>query len=97
MRHYSIKPRTRKYFKGYGFLSFTRNLSNKYGKQLLDTASKKKNHKEAKTTGQFLGNKITDAVAKSCDDKIVKTKPVEETIIPPEEREEILNELKQVL
>ena len=57
----------------------------------------KKNHKEAKATGQFLGNKITDAVAKSCDDKIVKTKPVEETIIPPEEREEILNELKQVL
>ena len=28
----------KKYVKGYGFLSIGRNLSNKYGKQLLDTA-----------------------------------------------------------
>ena len=32
MKRYSIEPRTRKY----GVLSFTRNLSNKYAKQLLD-------------------------------------------------------------
>ena len=32
---------TRKYVKGFGFLSFPRNLSNKYGKKLLDTATKK--------------------------------------------------------
>ena len=38
MPHYFIKPRRRKYAKGYG--SFARNLSNKYGKQLLDTATK---------------------------------------------------------
>ena len=31
MTRYSIEPRTRKYVKGHGFLSFTRNLSNKYG------------------------------------------------------------------
>ena len=36
MKRYSIEPRTRKYIKGYGVLSFTRNLSNKYAKQLLD-------------------------------------------------------------
>ena len=36
----SIEPRTRKYVKRYGFLSFARNLSNKYGKQLLETATK---------------------------------------------------------
>ena len=36
----SIEPRTRKYVKGYGFLSFERNLSNKYGQQLLDAATK---------------------------------------------------------
>ena len=35
---YSIEPRTRKNVKGYGFLSFARNLFNKYLKQLLDTA-----------------------------------------------------------
>ena len=35
-----------------------------------------------------MGNKITD--------KIVKPKHVEEINIPPEKREEILNELRQV-
>ena len=40
MKRYSIESRTRKYFKRYGFLSFTRTLSNKYGKELLDTATK---------------------------------------------------------
>ena len=34
MTRYSVEPRTRKYVKGYGFLSFARNLSNKYGKEL---------------------------------------------------------------
>ena len=37
---YSIEPRTRKYVKEYEFLSFERNLSDKYGKKLLDTATK---------------------------------------------------------
>ena len=39
MQQYSIEPRTRKYVKGYEFLSFARNLFNKYGKKLLDTAT----------------------------------------------------------
>ena len=29
--------------KGYGFLSFVRNLCDKYGKKVLDTATKKQN------------------------------------------------------
>ena len=37
---YSIEPRTRDYVKGYGFLSFGRNISNKHRKQLLDDAAK---------------------------------------------------------
>ena len=48
MQRYSIEPRTRKYVKGYGFLSFER----EFRKQLLDTgldavktASKKVVHK----------------------------------------------------
>ena len=64
MRQYSIEPRTRKYVKGYGFLSFVR----KYKKQLLDkgldplkTACKTAAHK----TGEFLGNRIVDAVRRS--------------------------------
>ena len=31
---YSLKPRDRIYVKGYGFMSFARNMSNKYGKKL---------------------------------------------------------------
>ena len=84
-------------------MSLARNLSNKYGKGLLDTAtktapdalkspSKKAVHKAAEATGEFIGNEIAD--------KIVKPKPVydensintEKIIIPPEIREEILNE-----
>ena len=79
MRSYSIEPRTRKYVKGYGFLSFTRYLFNKYRKPLLDTATKKELdtlktaskkvvHKPAEATGEFIGNKIAD--------KIEKPKPV---------------------
>ena len=56
MGQYSVKLSTRKYVKGYGFLSFAR----KYKKQLLNTelnalksASKKVVHK----TGEFIGNK----------------------------------------
>ena len=41
---YSIEPRDRIYVKGYGFLSFAKNmgksLSNKYGQKILDSAKK---------------------------------------------------------
>ena len=37
---YSIEPRERRYVKGYGFLSFARNLNNKYGQKLADSAKK---------------------------------------------------------
>ena len=37
---YSIEPRDRVYVKGYGFMSFARSMSNKYGKKFVDTAKK---------------------------------------------------------
>ena len=37
---YSIESRERRYVKGYGFLSFARNLNNKYGQKLADSAKK---------------------------------------------------------
>ena len=92
MRGYSTEPRTRKYVKGYGFLS----LARKYRKQLLDTgldASKKVVHK----AGDFLGNKIADTVTNSKDDNIDKQEHVEEIISPPEKRNEILNKLRKLL
>ena len=93
MTRYSIESRTKKYVKGQVFLSFAR----KCKKNLFDTklyslknASKKVVHK----TGEFLRNKIAEAVTNSYNDKIMKANPVEEIIIPPEKREEILNQIK---
>ena len=40
MTRYSTEPRTRNYVKRYGLLSFWRNLSKKYSKKLMDTATK---------------------------------------------------------
>ena len=37
---YSIELTDRIYVKGYGFLSFAKNLSNKYSQKLLDSAKK---------------------------------------------------------
>ena len=39
MRH-STEPKYRKYVKGYGFFLFARKFGDKYGKKLMDTASK---------------------------------------------------------
>ena len=36
----NYRTKKKKYIKGYGFLSFAGNLSNKYGYHLLDTATK---------------------------------------------------------
>ena len=37
---YSTEPKYGKYVKGYGFLSFARKFGNKYGKKLMDSATK---------------------------------------------------------
>ena len=37
---YLLEPQYRKHVKGYGFLPFTRKLGDKYGKKLMDTATK---------------------------------------------------------
>ena len=74
---YSIEPRDRVYVKGYGFLSFAKNigknLSNKYSQKLLDTAkksttdaiktaSKRAFQKTADATGGLINNKIADKI-----------------------------------
>ena len=40
MTHYSIVPRTTKYFKEFGFLLFVRNLPKKYGKKKFNAVTK---------------------------------------------------------
>ena len=37
---YSTQSKFRKYVKGYGFLSFARKFGDKYGKKLMNTATK---------------------------------------------------------
>ena len=37
---YLTEPRFIKYVKGYGFLSFAKKFGDKYGKKLMDTATK---------------------------------------------------------
>ena len=37
---YSLEPTYRRYVKGYGFLSFARKFRDKYGKKLINTATK---------------------------------------------------------
>ena len=70
---YSTEPRFRKYVKGYGFLSFAKNFGNKYGKKLMDTAtktgidaaktaSKRVVQKTAETARDLVGNKIADKI-----------------------------------
>ena len=84
---YSIEPRDRIYVKGYGFLSFTKNmgksLSNKYGQKLFDsakksttdaikTASKRAIQKTAEATGDLIGNKIADKITSVSKKKSAK-------------------------
>ena len=70
---YSLEPRDRVYVKGYGFMSFARSMSNKYGKKLVDTAKtsatdaiktafKRAKQKTAEATSDLVGNKIAGKI-----------------------------------
>ena len=84
---YLIEPRDRIYLKGYGFLSFAKNmgksLSNKYGQKLLDsakksatdaikTASKIAIQNTAEATGDLIGNKSADKITSVSKKKSAK-------------------------
>ena len=77
------------------FLSSTRNLSDKSGKKLLDTAtktgldavktaSKKVVHKTAEATGELIGNKVAEKIVKPTTVPDEDSGNVEEIVIPPE-------------
>ena len=101
---YSIEPRERRYVKGYGFVSFARNFSDKYSKSLMDkgfdvsktfakTAGKKILKETAKATGDLIGN--TSASKKSYDE--VNNEIPKERYISPQERQKVIDELKLAL
>ena len=78
MWRYALEPGTRKYIKGYRFVSFAENTKKLFDRRLgyLKFASKKAVHK----TGEHLGNKIADSVTKSNDNKIKKHEKKEEML-----------------
>ena len=95
---YSTEPKYRKYVKGYGFLSFARNVGDKYGKKLMDsatktgidaakTAFKQVVKKAAEAAGDLIRNKVADKMT-----SLGKTKSKEkgderqEIYIPPEKK-----------
>ena len=102
---YSIKPRFTKYVKGYGFLSFARTFGDKYGKKLMDTATKagidavktackRVVQKTAEATGDLAGNKIADKITSIDNSKQKeKTNKAKEIYIPPEKRQQIIDDL----
>ena len=63
------------------------------GLDATKTASKKLVHKAIEATGEFIGNKIAEKIVKPD----ANLKIVEEINVPPEKREEILNELRKVI
>ena len=114
---YSTEPRDRVYAKGYGFMSFARSMSNKYGKKFVDTAkksatdaiktaSKRVIQKTAEATGDLVGNKVADKIT-SVSKKSAKKLPTIDVdaelttppnrYISPEERQQIIDELRLVL
>ena len=87
---YSIEPRESRFVKGYGFMSFARNFSDKYSKSLMDkgidvsktfakTARKKILKETAKATGDLIGNKIADKItakpSKKSHDEVINGIP----------------------
>ena len=61
---YLLEAKYEKYVQGYGFLSFVRKSGDKYGKKLIETATKTGINaaKTAKAAGDLIGNKIADKI-----------------------------------
>ena len=109
---YSIEPRDRICVKGYGFLSFTknldRNLSNKYGQKLLNSAkksttdaiksaSKRAIQKSAEETGDLIGDKIADKITNASKKSTVDCKNLNVERDTPKERYISPNERQQII
>ena len=81
-------------------MSFTRKSGDKHGKKLVDAATKtgidaakttSTKTKTAEVTGGLIGNIIADEINSVSK---TKSKEKEEIYIPPEERQQIIDDLK---
>ena len=103
---YSTKLWFIKYIKEYGFLSFARKFGDKYGKKLIDTAtktmidaaktaSKRVVQKTVEATGDLTGNKIADKITSlGKSEEKEKTEKAEEIYILPEKKQQIIDNFK---
>ena len=110
--HYSIECKDPIYVKGYGFLSYAKNMSNKYSQKVLHSAKKfatdaikmvsKKAIRTTEATGDSIGNKNADKITESSkkSQNILKADENEEIpkerYISPEKRQQIIDELRLV-
>ena len=72
-------------------------IATRTGLDVLKTAIKKVALNAAEATGKFIGNEIFNNFVKPKPAFDENWRSVEEIINPPEKREEILSELRQVL
>ena len=104
-----LEPKNRRYVKGYGFLSFAKPFTTDAGKDFGKIAGKKILTKSAEATGDLVGSKIANKITNvgksknksknknktndinEVDDETSKTK---EIYIPPEKRQQIINEMR---
>ena len=87
------------------FCPLLKKFGDKYSKKLMDTAKKKTGkdaekiaskrvvQKTAEATRDLIGNKIADKIT-SVDKSKEKTNKTEEIYIPPEKRQQIIDDLK---
>ena len=79
------------YVKAYGFMSFARSMSNRYGKKLVDTAkksavdaiktaSKREIQETAEATGDLVGNKIADKITSVSKKSTKKLPTIDEDV-----------------
>ena len=109
---YSIELKDRVYVKGYGFLSFAKNISknltNKYSQNVLDTAkntmtdtiktaSKRAIQRTAEAAGDLIGNKIADKITGRTGPKEVKALKKSNKELPNEEDAEITTHKKRYI
>ena len=76
---YSIEPSYRKYVHGQGFMSFAKNIGNKYGRKIFDKSI---------DVGKNMSNKYG---RKMLDKSILQKRRM---LIPPEKRQQIIKDLK---
>ena len=103
---YSLELSYRRFVKRYGFLSFARKFGDKYGKKLMNTATKVGTSKygkkiivqrSAEATGDLIGNKIADTITslgKLKSKEKETNEEEEEIIIPSVKRQQIINDFR---